>query len=194
MAPDARRQHILTAATACFTSSGYHQTTIDHIAEQAGLSKGAVYWHFDSKRDLFLGLLDAMLTLSPELLEPEPTVPPRVAIQRMADAAIAAAASSTGMAGLLVEYMAHAARDEEVRGLMRDKGWLMVLAVARQIERGMQLGIFRSVDAPAAAAAFLSPIDGLMLHQLVRPELDVERAWVISVELFLDGLTARRAS
>jgi TetR/AcrR family acrAB operon transcriptional repressor len=194
MAPDARRQHILEAATSCFTSAGYHETTIDHIAERAGLSKGAVYWHFDSKRDLFLALLDAMLTLSPEVLEPEGAVPPRAAIQRMADAAIAAAASSAGMAGLMVEYLAHAARDEEVRGLLRDKGWLMVLAVAAQIERGMQMGVFRSVDAQAAAVAFLSPIDGLMLHQLVRPELDVERAWTTSVELFLDGLTVRRAS
>jgi hypothetical protein len=58
----------------------------------------------------------------------------------------------------------------------------------------MQMGVFRSVDAQAAAVAFLSPIDGLMLHQLVRPELDVERAWTTSVELFLDGLTVRRAS
>lgn len=188
MSPDARRGHILDAARECFARKGYHQSTIDDIAEQAGLSKGAVYWHFSSKRDLFLALLDAMLTLDPEVLAPDETVPPLAALQHMAEAALEMAAPSLGTAELFVEYLAHSARDEEVRTALRDKGWVLVQAAAVQIERGVKSGVFRPVDPDAAALAFFAPVDGLMLHKLVRPELDFEAAWRTSVELFLRGL------
>ena len=49
-----RRAQILQAASTCFSRKGYHQTTMDDIVEEAGLSKGGVYWHFSSKKELFL--------------------------------------------------------------------------------------------------------------------------------------------
>lgn len=50
------RARILQAAQACFADKGYYQTTMDDIAAESGLSKGALYWHFKSKRDLFISL------------------------------------------------------------------------------------------------------------------------------------------
>ena len=41
-----------------FVVNGYSETTMDDIALSAGLSKGAVYHHFSSKRKLFLALID----------------------------------------------------------------------------------------------------------------------------------------
>ena len=41
-----------------FVVNGYSDTTMDDIALSAGLSKGAVYHHFPSKRKLFLSLID----------------------------------------------------------------------------------------------------------------------------------------
>ncbi len=46
------------AALALFVSRGYEQTTIDEIAERAGLSKGAVYFYFESKEGLLYSLFD----------------------------------------------------------------------------------------------------------------------------------------
>ena len=56
--PEISRGEILDAALACFTARGYHETSIDDIAARAGLSKGAIYWHFAGKRALFLALID----------------------------------------------------------------------------------------------------------------------------------------
>ncbi|MER3602444.1 MAG: TetR/AcrR family transcriptional regulator, partial [Thermus sp.] len=42
-----------------FARSGYHGTLMDQVAQEAGLSKGALYVHFPSKEELFLALLDA---------------------------------------------------------------------------------------------------------------------------------------
>ncbi len=50
---EARRSHILAAAVRCFARRGYHATTIDEIAAEAGVSKGAPYVYFESKGELF---------------------------------------------------------------------------------------------------------------------------------------------
>jgi AcrR family transcriptional regulator len=51
------RQRILDAALDVFYKKGYLATTIDDIATRIRLTKGAVYWHFDSKSDLILELV-----------------------------------------------------------------------------------------------------------------------------------------
>lgn len=56
---EARRTHILRAAVRCFARKGFHLTTIDDIAAEAGVSKGAPYVYFDSKVALFQSLYDS---------------------------------------------------------------------------------------------------------------------------------------
>jgi AcrR family transcriptional regulator len=53
-----RRQQILDAALACFSRRGYHSTSMEDIAREAGLSIGALYTYFSSKEDLFFALAD----------------------------------------------------------------------------------------------------------------------------------------
>jgi AcrR family transcriptional regulator len=48
---------LLDAAERVFVKMGYAGATMDLIAAAAGFTKGAVYWHFDSKEALFLELL-----------------------------------------------------------------------------------------------------------------------------------------
>ena len=47
-----RRNQILDAAVATFSRKGFHQTTIEDIRLEAGLSRGAVYHYFKSKEDI----------------------------------------------------------------------------------------------------------------------------------------------
>lgn len=49
---------ILAAALDLFVSRGYEATTVDQIAEAAGMTKGAVYFHFANKGDVLDALLD----------------------------------------------------------------------------------------------------------------------------------------
>jgi AcrR family transcriptional regulator len=53
-----RRRQILDAVIACLNNQGWNRTTVDDVARQAGLSKGAVYIHFANKRALLIGLLE----------------------------------------------------------------------------------------------------------------------------------------
>ena len=52
------REALVTQSLALVAERGLSRTSIDHIAKAAGVTKGAMYWHFASKDDLFLAILD----------------------------------------------------------------------------------------------------------------------------------------
>ena len=58
MAAADRREAILAAALDAFAGGGYHETSLEDVAERAGISKALIYEHFPSKRDLHGALLE----------------------------------------------------------------------------------------------------------------------------------------
>lgn len=56
------RTKIIEAGTRIFSIQGFGNTSLDKVAADAGMTKGAVYWHFSSKQDLFLAILEHHLT------------------------------------------------------------------------------------------------------------------------------------
>lgn len=52
------RQQIIDAARAVFAESGVSRTTLEQIATVAGVTRGAIYWHFANKTDLFFAMKD----------------------------------------------------------------------------------------------------------------------------------------
>ena len=53
-----RRRQLLDVALSAFAEKGFHLTSMDDVAEAAGVTKPVLYQHFTSKRDLYLELLD----------------------------------------------------------------------------------------------------------------------------------------
>jgi AcrR family transcriptional regulator len=53
-----RREQLLAAATQAFARTGFAATSLDDIAEQAGISRVLLYRHFESKTDLYRAVLD----------------------------------------------------------------------------------------------------------------------------------------
>lgn len=54
----ATREGILDAAEQLFVEQGVSRTTLQHIATAAGVTRGAIYWHFDDKGALFNALME----------------------------------------------------------------------------------------------------------------------------------------
>jgi AcrR family transcriptional regulator len=98
---DLTRRRLLDAARAVFLRHGFHATTVDMVAEEAGFTKGAVYSAFASKADLFLALYEERT-------------------ERRA----AQAASIATVAGARVE---EATSDAWAEVLRRERPWLLVL-------------------------------------------------------------------
>ncbi len=52
------RQKLLDAALAVFSLKGFVRSTLNDIAKEAGVTRGAIYWHFKDKANLFEALSD----------------------------------------------------------------------------------------------------------------------------------------
>ena len=53
-----RREQLLSVALPVFARQGYHDTSMNDVAEAAGITKPVLYQHFTSKRELFLATID----------------------------------------------------------------------------------------------------------------------------------------
>ena len=62
------RESILDAAIDMFYDIGVQKTSLQKVADRAGVTRGAVYWHFDNKLDLFKAIYDRFYTSAAEEL------------------------------------------------------------------------------------------------------------------------------
>jgi AcrR family transcriptional regulator len=56
----ATRRALLDTARSMFAEKGYHGTAAEEIVRRAGLTRGALYHHFEDKKDLFRAVVDEM--------------------------------------------------------------------------------------------------------------------------------------
>ena len=189
--PEISRGEILDAALACFTARGYHETAVDDIASRAGLSKGAIYWHFEGKRELFLALIDRFSERAlAELGAVAEAVDWRAALHEVFARVREQLDAGMPLFKLWLEYIAQGARDEEIRVRADRAHGVWKAAVEKQIARGVADGTLRPVAAGGVGLVIDATIDGLMLAKLIRPELELEAAWCAAEEIFWRGLRA----
>jgi AcrR family transcriptional regulator len=117
-----RREQLLAAATQAFARAGFAATSLDDIAQAAGISRVLLYRHFESKTDLYRAVLDravARLTAA---------VGTRDYTYASIDALLGAAAEDPDGFRLLFH---HAAREPEFREQM-DRFQRGMVATARR--------------------------------------------------------------
>lgn len=66
--PEERRLQLLSSAADLFAKKGYRLTTTEQIARKAGVTKGALYFHFNSKEDMFYELVKHVVSHYKNLL------------------------------------------------------------------------------------------------------------------------------
>lgn len=54
-----KRHQIRVAAYRCFKEHGYHDSSVERICVEAGISKGSLYWHYASKQEIFVDLIES---------------------------------------------------------------------------------------------------------------------------------------
>jgi len=164
------RSRILEAAVKQFSVSGYNKASVDSICEQAGVSKGAFYHHFQTKQDVFLALLDGWLQIFDQAVEAskDQTVPET--FQQMTDYFPYIFESASDNLPMFLEFLLQASRD--------DKVWQASIAPYRRyhkhfaslIKKGIAEGSFVEVDPNLAARLIVSTAMGLLLQSLLDPQ------------------------
>ncbi len=71
--PAERSEEISAAALRVFAHRGLHQTTLDDVAKEAGVSKGTIYLYFKNKEDLFIAAAQQVVPTLEELVGKRPT-------------------------------------------------------------------------------------------------------------------------
>lgn len=188
------RSSILNAATECFSESGYEGTGVAEICSRAGVSKGAFYYHFETKESVFLELLNAWLG----------------ELERSLEAAARNAAtipeSLLGMAGMMrevlkadrkrnsifLELWTQASRHEHIRRATVSPYQKYQEILARLIRRGIEEGTLEPVDPVSASQVILSLAGGMFLQALLDPDgADWGKVLQDSIRIILDGMKRR---
>jgi AcrR family transcriptional regulator len=169
---EANRQRILRAARTVFGARGYHAATIEDIADEAGLSNGAIYYNFDSKEELFLALLDERVDERLEHL--------RSSLGGSADAADALPEEARDVTRsfkdsrewrlLLLEFIAYAARNPRFARRLRDHKRKLHAAIGEALETYLsRRGIASPIAVDHLAVAVSGLANGLALEELADP-------------------------
>ncbi len=190
---EARSAQILEAAMTVFARQGFHQARMDDIAEETGLSKGALYLYFKSKDAIIAALLKALLAR--ELAQARRIVQrPEPALDRLnafVDVVVQDFSKMLPMMSVYLEFLSQAFRRQAVRDAIRESFSDFRAILIELVEQGIAAGEFRRVDPEAAALAIGALIEGMVLlwvYDSQRVELDTNIR--SGVQLILDGLKA----
>jgi len=190
-----RRAQILRAARVVFIENGYLAARVQDVAKRAGLSKGAVYFYFDSKRELFDALVDEEHATTLSFLE-HAGADPRPASEKLIELGVRYLDYFAGLKSpprffLLMSEMA--IRDESIRARTTEIHQRFVDRVAELIGEGIASGHFRDVDPVAAALMLKAVIDGLGGQSAIGVRPDVARLSTDGIRMLLEGLQSDRS-
>lgn len=170
-----RRLSIVGAALDLFATKGLAGTTTAEIARAAGISTGALFHYFPTKRAVFLALFEADRVEWDDVFRTALALgDPWTGLMDVVDR-LAAEAAHPVVAGLIVEVLAQAQRDPEIAGLVAEGDRRMMEGIAALVD---QLREARLADPglPSATAArwVLTLTDGF--HTRGYPEPNRDRA------------------
>jgi AcrR family transcriptional regulator len=191
------RETLLATAADVFAERGFREASMDEIAARAGYSKGAVYWHFPSKDDLFFALVEERI--DKPILEAVRRLESARPDQDMAPEADRVFAHLLGPERQVLlldhEYWAQAARDPKLRARYAARRAELRCALARALEARMaHLGAPPlGQRADGMAAALLGLARGLAQQRLLDPEAVPDTLYGETLALIYRGwVTAAR--
>lgn len=164
-----RRQQILAAGLAVFSSSGFHGGSVRDIARLAGLSQAGLLHHFPSKADLLRAVLTWRDdTARRQLGEPAPDG--LDLIRRLV--ALPAVTHTRELVQLQVITSAEGvAPGHPVHGYVRDRQESALDTVRQALEHAAARGELRNdVDCAGTARMLVALMDGLQVQWLLHPE------------------------
>jgi AcrR family transcriptional regulator len=168
----ARRQRLVDAAWRRMAETGYHETSVDNVCDEAGVSKGAFYGYFATKQDLFLALLEqeteALVGVAAELADGP--LPGAERVRRFTQAMLRVG-DEPGRVQLRADLWSALATDPIIRDRFAE-----TVERRRRVLRDWIVLSIRAGDlaieerrANALASILIALTDGLMLHRAVDP-------------------------
>jgi TetR/AcrR family acrAB operon transcriptional repressor len=192
----ATRDSILDAAEKLFVEQGVSRTTLQHIATAAGVTRGAIYWHFDDKGALFNAMMErATLPLEAEMqvLDQAESDDPLVDLRNYMLAVLRRTVEDPvarrvfEIATLKVEFVGEM---DAVRQRRQQNMASWMSRAERRIRLAVDKGVIgRDVNPDRVALALWIIIDGLIHSWMFDPQhFDLLALGKCVIDPYLDGL------
>lgn len=167
-------ERICQSALRLFSSRGYHKTTMDDIAAEAGLTKGAIYWHFKNKLELFRFLIESRLKELDELISSalSADAPPPANILNVFSLCLDYYEKNRDFCALIKVFHTEGIvlLDEEFETRLRSTYARYRAMLAEAVRKGIAGSSFApGIDPEAAGAVLIAAFDGLSFQWLVDP-------------------------
>lgn len=162
-------EHIFEAAVSVFAESGFERARMDEIANRAKVAKGTIYYHFKSKEELFVALMNNRMErliayLRSRLQQVEH---PQNRLGEILDAQVRYLYDNGTFTKLLIsEVWGSIERQRVFRARIRD----LVAIIEEVINQGEKAGEFRAVKVHETAVAIFGAIGVAVLQELFRFE------------------------
>lgn len=188
----ATRDRILDAAEQLFAEHGVSRTTLQHIATAAGVTRGAIYWHFDDKVALFNAMIERVVMPLESALAQLDTDNPLCDLREYMLAGLRKTVQDERarrvfeIAALKMEFVGEleAAR---VRRRQSLQAWME--RSEERITRAAEHGELREGVVPRAAALGMwSLVDGLIRSWLFEQAFDLIEVGTQAVDAQINGL------
>ena len=161
-----RKQQIMQAAMTCFARTGYHRTTMDDIAEESDLSKGTLYWYFESKKALFIALFQEMMGYVGDAWDKIIADNSSTATEKLTSSLALIRTEMVEMVqfmGVMMEAWALTRHDEDVEGIIHDLYDPYPEQMQQIIQEGINSGEFQTDKPRAMALVVMTLFDGIYL-------------------------------
>lgn len=192
----ATRTLILDTAELVFEQRGVSGTTLGEIAKSAGLTRGAIYWHFDGKSDLFTAMMERVTLPLEEVEAAQPFKGPDMTLTQMRAKFLDLLRNLTTDAQLArvfeiathkVEYVGEMSAVRAHRLSMRNG---CVADMERALRRSVRSGdLPKGLHAHSAAIGMVALFDGLLQNWMLdRGGFDLTRVGARVFDAYVRGL------
>ncbi len=183
----------MQAAAALFASKGYHGTSMNDIVERSGLSKGAIYGHFESKEHLFLTLQERQLVIDlnqiKRVFSAEDSATDK--LKKSVDVVFTSMCECPRDAcRIMLEFYVAASRMKSLQPRLDDYYSAVNGFVAEIIKEGISKGEFRpDIDVEAISTICLAVLNGLQFYRATAGKVfDLEKTKAALITLILEGI------
>ena len=160
---DQRKEQILKAALSVIVEKGYERSRMDDIVQSSKLSKGAIYWYFKSKKEVYLSLVDHWVKNYNsgfiENLEKHSTASAQ--LKGLFDYFMKQFDKDPAAFKILVEFWSLSGRDSDFNDKLQKVYSEFLKYIVTIIEKGVNAGEFKKVDPQITALSILINIEGL---------------------------------
>ena len=187
-----RQSQIMEAAMKVITRKGFSNARIDDIVNEAGLSKGAIYHHYEGKKDLFLALIDHWETQTfPDFYSRNGKE--RSAsdtLRDFADEIVKVFKSRSYVFHAEVEFWSLSNQDDEIRKRSQELYEKIINLFELVINKGIREKEFLQVDSRMTAIYILSVFQGINWFCIFKDKkLKAENYIRDSIEMIIVGLS-----